>query len=170
MAPRSRRPRLDRLPHPLRGQIVSTSDERSDGRRGYIIPIGGAEEESRDPEILRRFVELCGGRDAYIAIIPTASRLPDTGRRYERVFSDIGARKAVTLGYEKRSDCKRDDWLEVLEDATGVFMCMPGPFRCSADGVEVTRRSNPASTGSDWRCSLFPRRCEHSWDCPKDKD
>ena len=43
--------------------------------RGYIIPIGGAEEKIRNRAILRRFVELCGGAKARIAIIPTASRL-----------------------------------------------------------------------------------------------
>ncbi len=29
--------------------------------RGFIIPIGGAEEKEHDPRILKRFVELCGG-------------------------------------------------------------------------------------------------------------
>ena len=43
--------------------------------RGYVIPIGGAEEKFRDPAILKRFVDLCGGSAARIAIIPTASRL-----------------------------------------------------------------------------------------------
>jgi cyanophycinase len=43
--------------------------------RGYIIPIGGAEEKLHNPEILDRFVELCGGKDSRIGIIPTASEL-----------------------------------------------------------------------------------------------
>src|ERR1700722_6453213 len=29
------------------------------GERGWIIPIGGAEEKENSPQILRRFVELC---------------------------------------------------------------------------------------------------------------
>ena len=66
------------------------SDERPDPSRGYIIPIGGAEEKVRDRKILRRFVELCGGDSARIAIIPTASQLEDTGSRYEDVFRDMG--------------------------------------------------------------------------------
>ncbi|MEO0953223.1 MAG: cyanophycinase, partial [Pseudomonadota bacterium] len=49
-------------------------------KRGYIIPIGGAEEKLSNPEILDRFVEICGGKPARIAIIPTASQLEDTGR------------------------------------------------------------------------------------------
>ena len=35
-------------------------------QRGFVIPIGGAEERVNDPIILQRFVELCGGKDAYI--------------------------------------------------------------------------------------------------------
>ena len=48
--------------------------------RGWIIPIGGGEEKQNEPQILRRFVALCGGAEADIAVIPTASRLADTAR------------------------------------------------------------------------------------------
>ena len=41
------------------------------GQRGWIIPIGGAEEKEDRPEILRRFVALCGGADANIVVIPS---------------------------------------------------------------------------------------------------
>ena len=34
--------------------------------RGWIIPIGGAEEKETNPRILARFVELSGGADADI--------------------------------------------------------------------------------------------------------
>ena len=40
--------------------------------RGMIIPIGGAEEKMRDARILKRFVEVCGGDDARIAIFMAA--------------------------------------------------------------------------------------------------
>ncbi len=90
--------------------------------RGYIIPIGGAEEKIRDRAILRRFVELCGGGRATIAVIPTASQLEDTGPRYVAIFEDLGADEAVSLPFQERSDGARGDWLEVLERADGVFM------------------------------------------------
>ncbi len=59
---------------------MSPSPDRKSTDRGYIIPIGGAEEKLQNPEILDRFVELCGGKPGRIAIIPTASQLEDTGR------------------------------------------------------------------------------------------
>ena len=49
--------------------------------RGWIIPIGGAEEKQNDPRILKRFVELCGGDEADIVVFPSASRVLDTGQR-----------------------------------------------------------------------------------------
>ncbi|MEM7353102.1 MAG: cyanophycinase [Acidobacteriota bacterium] len=90
--------------------------------RGYIIPIGGAEEKISGRAILRRFVEISGGDAAHIAVIPTASRLEDTGERYVNVFSDLGAAEVTVLPFQERSDCKREDWLDVLERVTGVFM------------------------------------------------
>lgn len=90
--------------------------------RGYIIPIGGAEEKMRDALILRRFVELCGGSEARIAVIPTASRLEETGDNYKSVFKKIGAGRVRILHFEQRSDCERSDWLKRLEQADGVFL------------------------------------------------
>ena len=59
--------------------------------RGWIIPIGGAENKENDRHILERFVRVSGGTDADIVVIPTASRLHETGPRYEQLFRDIGA-------------------------------------------------------------------------------
>ncbi len=89
---------------------------------GYIIPIGGAVEKISDPAILRRFVEVCGGEQATIAVIPTASSLEDTGPRYEALFQELGAAEAISLPFQERSDGARQDWIEVLERADGVFM------------------------------------------------
>ncbi len=55
--------------------------------RGYIIPVGGAEEKIGDVAILRRFAALCGGGSCRIAIIPTASSLSDTGSPVRRAVS-----------------------------------------------------------------------------------
>ena len=45
-------------------------------QRGWIVPIGGAEDKENAPAILRRFVQLArdaGGGQADIVVIPTAS-------------------------------------------------------------------------------------------------
>ncbi len=90
--------------------------------RGYIIPIGGAEERISGRAILRRFVEVAGGGEARIAVIPTASSLEDAGSTYEEIFADLGAAEATALPFQERADTRRRDWLEALETCTGVFM------------------------------------------------
>jgi len=90
--------------------------------RGYIVPIGGAEEKLKDRVILRRFAKVCGGRVAEIAVIPTASRLPETGRDYVRLFRDLKVRSVKLLDIRRRSDCEREENLRIIERADGVFM------------------------------------------------
>lgn len=115
--------------------------------RGYIVPIGGAEERIRDPEILRRFAELCGGRKARIAIIPTASQLEDTGPNYERVFREMGVGATRSLPLETREDCGDPRWLGRLERADGVFLTGGNQLRLSTTiggtaVADILRRRN----------------------------
>ena len=91
------------------------------GQRGWIIPIGGAEEKENSPQILRRFVELAGGNSADIVVIPTASQLRATGPRYERIFGELGAERVTALDFDTRRDCEEPGRLERLQQASGVF-------------------------------------------------
>jgi cyanophycinase len=89
--------------------------------RGWIIPIGGAENKENDRHILERFVRCAGGRDADIVVIPTASRLHETGPRYEKLFRDIGAARVDVMDFDTRRDCQEPGRLGRLEQATGIF-------------------------------------------------
>ncbi|MGH8226039.1 MAG: cyanophycinase [Gammaproteobacteria bacterium] len=91
-------------------------------QRGWIVPIGGAEEKEHDPRILERFVELCGGADADIVVIPTASKLADTGDRYEEIFSAMGARRVDSMDFDTRRDAGESNRLKRLGEASGIFL------------------------------------------------
>ena len=91
------------------------------GQRGWIVPIGGAEEKENSPQILKRFVQLAGGRDADIVVIPTASQLRSTGPRYERIFGDLGAERVTSIDFDTRRDAEEPGRLARLQHATGVF-------------------------------------------------
>lgn len=90
-------------------------------QRGWIVPIGGAEEKEHDPRILERFVHLCGDGDADIVVIPTASQLADTGPRYEEIFSGLGAGEVDVLDFDTRRDATEANRLKRIERASGIF-------------------------------------------------
>ena len=100
-------------------------------QRGFIMPIGGAEDKVGGETILKRFVRVCGGRNAAIAVIPTASELRTTGRRYEDLFRDLKASKVWVLPFESRKQCEDPEELAVLEKATGVFLTGGSQLRLS---------------------------------------
>ena len=89
--------------------------------RGWIIPIGGAENKENDRHILERFVAVSGGRDADIVVIPTASRLHETGPRYQKLFGEMGAARVDVMDFDTRRDCQEPRRLERLGEATGIF-------------------------------------------------
>jgi cyanophycinase len=125
------------------------SNESDNSSRGYIIPIGGAEEKLNNPEILDRFVEVCGGKTARIGIIPTASELEDTGRNYEKLFRKLGIRHARVLQILTREDCENKEYLDYIDAADGVFMTGGNQLRLSTTlgGTKVAqliRRRNAA--------------------------
>ena len=107
------------------------ADDISGSTRGYIIPIGGAEERLNNPEILDRFIDICGGKDARIAIIPTASELEDTGRNYEKLFRKIGVKHARVLPFITREDCQSGEDVDYIEKCDGVFMTGGNQLRLS---------------------------------------
>lgn len=100
-------------------------------QRGWIVPIGGAENKDNSPQILRRFVDLAGGRAARIVVVPTASQLRDTGPRYERLFRELGAGQATALDFDTRRDAEEPGRMEVLQSATGIFFTGGNQLRLS---------------------------------------
>lgn len=88
-----------------------------------IFVIGGAEDKVHGKEILHSFFNRAGGRDAWIGIIPSASREPMLiGERYERIFKDMGARELKILDIRDRAHAEYTDYMEFVESCTGIFM------------------------------------------------
>ncbi len=119
---------------------MSPSHSEDGTDRGFLIPIGGAEDHDH-PVILKRFVELCGGDEAVIAIIPTASRMKDTGSRYIETFDDLGVADATSLPIRERKDGDREEYVKELRRATGIFITGGDQLRLSTiiGGTQVAR-------------------------------
>jgi cyanophycinase len=109
--------------------------------RGWIVPIGGAEEKEDDPRILQRFVDLCGGRTANIVVIPTASRLADTGPRYARIFGELGAAHTAVVDVESRDQAGDPQRVATIKRATGIFLTGGNQLRITTllGGTDVAR-------------------------------
>jgi cyanophycinase len=90
-------------------------------RRGWIIPIGGAENKENDRRILERFVRVAGSEQADIVVIPTASRVHETGARYQQVFRELGAARVEVMDFDTRRDCQERGRLRRIEAASGIF-------------------------------------------------
>ncbi len=103
-------------------------------RPGLLMAIGGAEDKVRERLILRHFVEACGGPDASVVILATASELSDTGERYAELFHRLDADSAEVLRVSTREDALGADqeMFDLLEYATGLFLTGGSQLRISS--------------------------------------
>lgn len=90
--------------------------------RGTLVIIGGAEDKNGDCVILRRFVELAGGKEARLALITSATSRPQiVGESYSRLFKEIGAQEVSVLNVTNRQDANHPAAYETVTAATGIF-------------------------------------------------
>ena len=113
---------------------MDSSAHPAGGRPGLIMAIGGAEDKVRERVILRRFVEACGGPDANIVVLATASEVPETGERYAELFHGMDADTVEVLRIRTREDAVEAgrEVHGVLEAATGFFMTGGSQLRISS--------------------------------------
>jgi len=105
-------------PSPLTG----TSSQRRRAAKGQLVVIGGAEDHDGECVILRKFVDVCGGTAARIAVLTCASEFPEeTGHEYQEVFKRLGAESADVLGIRSRDDAMSLEFLKTLKHCSGVF-------------------------------------------------
>ncbi|HEX5005932.1 MAG TPA: cyanophycinase [Hyphomonadaceae bacterium] len=109
---------------------------------GPVMAIGGAEDKLRDKLILSAFVNLAGGPEARIAILPTASSIEEAGERYKALFLGMGAERADVLYLSDRAAAASPDVLEILDDVTGIFMTGGNQMRLASivGGTPVARK------------------------------
>ena len=120
-----------------------------DSPRGAVVPIGGAEAKTGTRAILTRVLELAGGAQAQIVVIPTASELPDTGDRYAKLFTELGAARVDVLSITEREHAQVPAAVEIVERSTGIFMTGGNQLRLSTilggtPLAQAIRRQNAA--------------------------
>lgn len=87
---------------------------------GHLILIGGG---SRPASIMNQFIQLSGGRDASILIIPTASSLEDTGDFYKTSFErNYGCTNVTALKLRTKEDAANPETVALIKAAGGIFL------------------------------------------------
>lgn len=104
--------------------------------QGALVIVGGG---GVPEEISRRFIELAGGPDALIVVLPTANpdplpEKPNDGRFLERA----GAKNVRVLKQRRRADVESPEFLDVLKEARGVWFGGGRQWRF-VDAYEGTR-------------------------------
>src|SRR5687767_3725111 len=89
---------------------------------GILMPIGGAEDRKANRLILRRLVELSGGVNARIVVIPTASNWADTAAMYTHIFTDLGVGSVTDINPSGRRQANDADFIAAINEATGIFI------------------------------------------------
>jgi cyanophycinase len=102
------------------GAVVLTAAQSIGPRAGSLVIVGGA---MRDPAILARFLELAGGPDAPIVVVPTAGDAADYDQYWSglRPFRENGARNLTLLHTRDRARADSEAFVKPIAAARGVF-------------------------------------------------
>jgi cyanophycinase len=96
-------------------EIVTTGPEK-----GSLVIVGGGR---WNQDVLEKFMELAGGNDAIIVVVPTAGggKSYDNDYRGAEIFREAGAKKVTVLHTIDRSEADTDAFNAPLKEATGVW-------------------------------------------------
>jgi cyanophycinase len=88
--------------------------------KGSLVIVGG---NIQDLNILRRFIELAGGPDAPIVVIPTAGGAKDYDQSWPtlKIFRDAGAKNLTVLHTYDPKVANTEAFVAPLKNAKGVF-------------------------------------------------
>lgn len=104
--------------------LALSGDALSQPRRiGRLVVAGGAEDRLKDPVILHRFVELCGGPTAQILVLTAASvDQAASWQGYKPVFEALGAVNFSALPIYSREEANSSEVVNRILNADGIFM------------------------------------------------
>lgn len=106
--------------HPVVAQEIETAPPQVGPVNGSLVVVGGA---MQSPEIYERFIELAGGPDAHIVLVPTAGGEAEYDEFYQgmNAWREHGARNLTLLHTIDPAEANTDAFVEPLKTAGGVF-------------------------------------------------
>lgn len=89
--------------------------------KGSLMAVGGG---GMVPEVVEKFIELAGGKDALIVVLPTAGEPGDSMREARQAggfFKRAGATNVKALAGVTRPEVDSDEYVKLLAQAKGVW-------------------------------------------------
>lgn len=111
---------LTAAPAALEAQQQGPPPPQVGPENGSLVIVGGA---MRSAEIYERFIDLAGGPDAHIVLVPTAGGAEEYDDFFQGMSSwrDHGATNLTLLHTIDPAEADRDEFIEPLKTAGGVF-------------------------------------------------
>ncbi len=101
---------------------------------GHLIIIGGGDKPG---PVIERIVELAGGPDAKIIVIPNASSEPVESAEYQvNQFRSFGSRNVESISFSKET-ANDDSVLGRLNETDGIFFCGGDQSELTADLLDT---------------------------------
>jgi len=100
---------------------VTNETHRAGKPRGTLVAIGGGDYEQAE-QIDRRLLELAGGPNAPVALLPTAHPSRKVGDKFTAYYATLGARNVKVVPVYEREDAFKQEHLDVLQDARLIFI------------------------------------------------
>ena len=102
------------------GTTTSLGAQEVGPANGSLVVVGGA---MRDLGIVRRFIDLAGGPDAAIVVIPTAGGAAEYDQFYPglRQFRAAGATNLTVIHTNDRDEANSDAFVKPIQEAGGVW-------------------------------------------------
>ena len=119
---------------------------------GFLLVIGGAEDKYNERRILKKFLELAGGTDAEVLIIPVASDFPEFAADvYTQAFRNLGVARPRVLRATSRQDIVDADVDALLDGVNGIFMTGGDQMRLVSllGGTKLADKIRSIVRGSD---------------------
>lgn len=98
-------------------QVIDRNSETQGPKNGYLLAVGGGQ----IPEsIMNKFIELAGGLESPIVIIPTAGENPDIVA-VKKIWTDRGFKKITVLHTKNREIANSKEFIKPLREANAVW-------------------------------------------------
>jgi cyanophycinase len=88
--------------------------------KGSLVIVGG---NMQDPAIVKKFLDLAGGPESPIVVIPTAGGADDYDQNWQglRQFKEAGATKLTVVHTKDRARADSEEFVRPIREARGVF-------------------------------------------------